>query len=281
MSSPWWQPANDVERAMSQAVADGDSTEFLRRFVSAELYLPQVPREGVVLREGAEEWVPLIRHVGGFPAIPVFTSLAGMGSAVVVGKYEVTGFAEVRDRWAEPDWWVAINPGLPIDASLPFDAVDRLISGDLVVVDGRLVRPDQLDAVEVPGAGGAEPGYDPDRVLNDPSYPGTRDQFLAALLDATVSVPTTRAVDDPDDLLEPDFPWLPSRTGPTPTIEVFTSADECARAYPDRPSVRVPFLLLMIAWPDGHALSVNPAGPVRMVCSADEVSILRQQAIAG
>jgi hypothetical protein len=276
MSSPWWQPANETERAMAQAVADGDSTEYLRSFVAAELYLPQVPKPGVGLREGSGEWVPLIQHVSGFPAIPLFTSLAGMGSAVVVGRYEVTSFAEVRDRWAEPDWWVAINPGLPIDAYLPFDAVDRLISGELVVVDGRLVRPDELDPVGEP-----PPEVDPDRVLNDPDYPSSRDEYLEALLDATVLVPTTREVDDPEELLEPGFPWLLSRTAETPTIEVFTTAEELGRAYPDRPGVAVPFLLLMLAWPGGHALSVNPGGRVRMVCAADEVAVIQQQAVAG
>lgn len=276
MSSPWWQPANDTERAMSQAVAEGDSRKFLRTFVSAELYLPQIPKERAGRRDGAEEWVPLVQHVSGFPAIPVFTSLAGMGSAVVVGRYEITSFAEVRDRWAGLDSWVAVNPGLPIDAHLPFDAVDRLISGELVMVEGQLVRPDQVDQIEEP-----QPEVDPDRVLNDPDYPSSRDEFLEALLDATVIVPTTHEVDDPDQLLEPDFPWLLSRAAGAPTIDVFTSVDDYARAYPGRPSVTTPFLLLMLAWPSGRALSVNPGGRVRMVCAADEVSTIQQQAVAG
>jgi len=261
---------------MSQAVAEGDSTAFLHSFVSAELYLPQVPRQGVVLREGAEQWVPLTQQAGGFPAIPVFTSLSGMGSKVVAGRYEVTSFAEVRDRWAQPDWWVAINPGLPIDAHLPFDAVDKLISGELVVVDGQLVRPDEVTRGEE-----SPPGADPDRVLNDPDYPSTRDEYLDALLDATVIVPTGREVDYPDELMEPDFPWLRSGTADAPTIEVFTSAEGCAQAYPGRPTARMPFLLLMLAWPSGHALSVNPGGRVQMVCPAEEVPILQRQAAAG
>jgi hypothetical protein len=37
----------------------------------------------------------------------------------------------------------------------------------------------------------------------------------------------------------------------------------------------------MLAWPGGHALSVNPGGRVRMVCAADEVAVIQQQAVAG
>lgn len=319
MSSPWWQPANDVERAMSRAVADGDAAEFFRRLIAAELYLPQVPRDGVVLREGAEEWIPVVQQVSGFPAVAVFTSLAGMGSTMVVARYEVTRFAEVRERWAGPDWWVAVNPGLPIDANLPFDAVDRLAAGELVMVEGRLVPADpsrqerqarpyegaapdgsaerdgsdgrdgsaERDGIEEragsDGRGGFDqpgPGYDPGRVLNDPGYASTREEYLEALLDATVSVPLSRVVDDPEDLLAPDFPWLLSPTAAPPTIEVFTSVDGCARSYPDRPSLRVPFLLLMLGWPEDHALTVNPAGPVRMACTAGEVVAIRQRVVA-
>lgn len=262
-----WLPKNEAERAMADAVERGDSTEFFRIFVAAELHLPQVPEEGVVLREGAEQWAPLTRQLGGTTAVPVFTSVEGMGSAVFVGSYAVTSYPELRDRWVQPGWWLAINPGLPIESHVPVAAVDRLASGELGLVDGQLVP-----------AGAAT---DPDLVLPDPEHETSLEEYLETLLDSTVVLPAARAVDYPDELLTPGFPWRPAGPADAPTIEVFTTVDGCDAAYPGLPRVRMPFLMLMIAWPDGHALSVNPGGPVRMVWPADQIRLLQQRAIAG
>lgn len=237
-----------------------------------------VPREGVILREGAQEWVPLTRQVGDYLVVPVFTSLAGPASAMAVQTYDVTSFAELREQWAGPDLWVAVNLGLPTEACVPFDAVDPLISGEVVLIDGDLVEVDELD--ELPPMFRAAPERDPDRMLNDPAYRGSRDEYVEALLDARVIVPTTRAVDDTEVLAGPDSPWLLTESADAPTVEVFTSADEFTRAHPGRTSVSVPFLLLMLTWPSGCALFVNPGGRVRMRCSAEEVRTLRQEALA-
>lgn len=175
---------------------------------------------------------------------------------------------------------MAVNLGLPTEACVPFDAVDQLISGDVVVINGDLVDVDELDEFDEP-----PPDFrttpDPGRVLNDPEYPRTRDEYIEALLDAKVIVPTTRAVDDTEELAGPDPPWLLTESAGAATIEVFTSADEFVRVHPRRASVSVPFLLLMLAWPSECALFVNPGGRVRMKCSAEEVRALRQEALAG
>ena len=119
---------------------------------------------------------------------------------------------------------------------------------------------------------------DLDRVLNDPEYLADPDEYLEALLDAMVIVPTAREVDYPDEVLTPNFPWRVAGEADPPTIDVFTSPEVFADTYPASPSVRMPFLLLMISWPEGHALSVNPGGPVRMSWPAHKIHELQRLA---
>lgn len=149
---------------------------------------------------------------------------------------------------------------------------------------GQLARPDQLaELAEAPPDGPKpepEPVADPDRVLHDPTYPAGRDEYHDALLEATVVVPTAREVDTPEAVLDPDSPWLRASWREVPAIEAFTDADEFARSHPGQPSVTMPFLLLMLAWPAGHALSINPGGRVRMECTLEEVSVLQRRAVA-
>lgn len=292
-STPGWVPKNDVERALDKAAARGDGDEFLRVFAAAELYLPQVPKEGVVIR--AQEWRPLTRQVAGRVSVPVFTSLAAMGAVVFAGSYAVTRYDELADHGVSPDWWLDINPGTPIEAHLPAAAVGQVVRGTLSVVEDRLFpSEDDADDVAYPVD---EPLVDdlygpivPDRVLHDPAFMATHDETDEALLGSTVVVPTTREVVDlPGELSRPGFPWR--RAGPSsaatadpatadrPTIEAFTTDDRFVSAYPESPGVRVPFPVLMAAWPEGHALFVNPGSPVSMVYPADQVPVLRRRAI--
>ncbi|QSB15325.1 SseB family protein [Natronosporangium hydrolyticum] len=254
-----WSPKNEAEQAMARAAESGEIIGFLRAFTTAELYLPQVPAAS------GEGWAPLTQRLPGATAIPLFTSLAGMGSAVFAGRYAVTSFAEVCREWAEPGWWVAINPGTPIESYLPFDAVDPLLTGELHLVDGELVPPEPLTtATPVPVA----------PLAPDP------DQEITALLEQSVTVPTTSEVAAAEAVLAPDFLWLSVDRSGTPTIVAFIEARSCALAYPERPRVTMPFLLLLLAWPAGHGLLLDLGGPAPVGYDPDEVAGLQRRAIS-
>ncbi|QSB16807.1 SseB family protein [Natronosporangium hydrolyticum] len=270
-----WLPKNEAERAMADALEQADDAAYFRAFLAAELYLPQVPDDTATQTEGAEQWLPLTTAVNGQIALPIFTSLAAMGSQVIVGKYEVTTFAELCDRWAQPDWLLEINPGSPIEALATVGLVAAAARREATLIDSG-------DATQEPDTRQEpESASDHRRALYDPGYERGTQAFETALLDTTVVVPTTRDVDFPDESLQPGFPWrvVEGLTG-EPTIEVFTHEAGFRDAHPGTPYARMPFLMLMLGWPDGHGLTVNPDGPVAARWSAHLVPELQRRAVA-
>ena len=270
MVTAWWLPKNPAEQTMADAVARGDEEAYLHALASARLIVPQVLAEGVVQQEGAEVWQPLTRSVAGQIALVVFTSLAGLGSSMLVGSYEEVTYPQLRERWAGPATWLLVNPGSPIEGRLPVAAVDRALRGEAAPT----VAP-----ATTPVSGVAEPTIDVDRILNDPEHEVSREEYLEALCESRVILLTRRPVESPEALLEPDFPWHVTGPPQAPVIEAFTSEAAFSAAYPGRSGVETPFLMLMLAWPDGHSLLVNPEGPVRMAWPADQIHLLARRAV--
>lgn len=110
MTEPW-QPANDTERALLDALAKDDRTEFFRVIASADLYLPQRSSDADD-REGQEfVTVRMLDHT----FLPVFTSVEGMAEVMsrLADAYTVTTYSELREKWPVPEWRLAVNPGFP------------------------------------------------------------------------------------------------------------------------------------------------------------------------
>src|SRR5205814_3355582 len=67
--------------------------------------------------------------------LPVFTSVPAL-AGVMQGQadaYTVTSYEELRRKWPEPRWRLAVNPGTPIDAYVTIEAVERAALGQLTV----------------------------------------------------------------------------------------------------------------------------------------------------
>lgn len=256
---------------MADAVARADEAAFARVLADAPLIVPQAPAEGVSQSAGEPAWAPLTKWVAGAPSILVFTSVAGLGSSMLVGSYEETDYAQLRARWAGPTTWLLVNPGSPIEVRLSVSTIDRALRDESPLLPGwppasQPADPTSTDQVE--------------QILHDPEYEAGHEEYLDALCGSRAIVPVWRPVDHPEELLEPDFPWHVTGGPQTPTIEVFTAEETFAANHRDRWGVRAPFLMLMLAWPRGHALSVNPGGPVKMFWPADQVPLLQRRAIA-
>lgn len=263
MTAPW-QPANDTERAMAEALARDDRAEFFRIVAAADLYLPQRAAAGT--EPGEQEFVTA--ELFGQTVLPVFTSVEGMAATVagLADAYTVTSYPELRERWPVPQWQLALNPGFPIDAYLPVAAVDAAARGELTVPTAGEAIVDAM-AEQPPAARAA--ALDPHRALVEAAGRADATGYVDVLLDSVVVVPTTRVVSwNPE---QPDLPLRVAGMADTPTIEVFTSADGFRQAYPEQPGVTLPFLLLLTTWPDGHALAVDPGGPAGLVLPADQV----------
>src|SRR5688500_9091420 len=76
MTQPQWQPANETERALAQALADGDQRRFFGVIATADLYLPQAGDDA------GEEQTFITGELFGQTVLPVYTSLESLVAAV-------------------------------------------------------------------------------------------------------------------------------------------------------------------------------------------------------
>jgi hypothetical protein len=270
-----WRPANDTERAMMRAAAEGDRREYFRIAATADLYLPQILGD----TDGEQRFVTATMFDQTF--LLVFTSVEAMTLQVgdVADAYAVTSYSELRQKWPEPNWRLAVNPGSPLDAYVPIDAVAAAAGGEVLVptmaeVVAEAAEDQDMATRAAVGSSRAAvaAGGDVDVALFVAAEAGDVGGYVATLLDALVLVLTERDVVDPNEILEPDFPWR--RVGPPgqPMVEVFTSADALARAHPALPptvTVGLPFALAR--WPQRCGISVNPGSPSALELSEDQV----------
>lgn len=268
-----WQPVNDVERAMLLAAEVDDRQSYFQLVALAELFLPQIAGDD----SPGQRFLTVRMFDEVF--LPVFTSvqaLAGQFAGAVNG-YTVTSYSELRRKWPDPQWRLAINPGTPIDAYLSVESVEQAAVGDGGVPTlAELAEEAEEDAAVEQElaelhAAGDYPDDDPAAALLAAARAGDVYGYLERLLDSLVLIPTARSV-PADDILEPDFPWL---TASDQMIEVFTSPEALARCHPQTvPAVEVALPFALAAWPEGYGLSVNPGGADGITVGADEVLLL-------
>jgi hypothetical protein len=263
VSDPW-EPANDTERAMVRAAQASDQRAFFQTLAAADLVLPRFTQDD---DHDGQRFVTA--GLFGQTFLVVFTSVEAMAARLpgLADGYALTGYAELSQKWPHPEWRLAVNPGTPLEAYVPIDAIAAAASGDLVVATAAELVAEAEAAVTTPP--------DVDAELTEAAAAGDVNRYAAALLDAVVLIPTGHQVADPAEILEPGFPWR--RTGPPdqPMIEAFTSPEILDRAYPDgTPNVPVALPFALAVWPDGCGLSVNPGEPSGIELPSDQVQWL-------
>jgi hypothetical protein len=249
---------------MARAAQAADQRAFFQALAAADLVLPRFTQDD---DHDGQRFVTA--GLFGQTFLVVFTSVEAMAArlAGLADGYALTGYAELRQKWPHPEWRLAINPGTPLEAYVPVDAIDAAAAGDLVVATAAELVAEAESAVTAPP--------DVDAELAEAAAAGDVDRYAAALLDAVVLVPTERAVADPADILEPGFPWRLAGPPERPVIEVFTTPEILDRAYPDgTSSVRVALPFALAVWPVGCGLSVNPGEPSGIELPSDQVQWL-------
>jgi hypothetical protein len=276
--SPDWQPVNETEQALAIALNAGDARDYARTVLSATLYLAVPPAPDTA------GWPELVRELEiDQPHMLVFTSLAGLSSVVgkYVKQYRETDFSTLARFWPDPSVLMALNPGLPINATLPLHAITGLADGDESLVPmGELAAVATEEAQAAVRAallaelGGAdtESAGELETFLITAAHRGDFEAFLDALLGAEVVVPTTTAVPNPDQIIDPGFPWHTTEVGGLPVIAIFSSASLLAE---ERPRVTVPFVAAMAGWPDEkHVLCFNPGTRTELFLSGEAIAEL-------
>lgn len=273
MSAPSWEPANEVERAMLQALLEGDQRSYFQLVAVAELYLPQVSG----LPAGDQRFVTV--ELGGGMFLPVFTSVRALAARAgrAYDSYTVTNYLELRRKWPDPDWRLAINIGTPLDAYMPVEAIAEAAVGDLEVPTAAELMAAAEEEVAydeaLRGLRDAQPypDEDPLAALRAAGEAGDAYGFLDRLLDFPVLIPVARPV-PAEAILEDDFPWLPTADH---MIEVFTSREELERRLPEPvDTIEAALTFVSANWPAGYGLRIDPGSERNIELEAYLVPLL-------
>ncbi|SDZ35844.1 SseB protein N-terminal domain-containing protein [Micromonospora pattaloongensis] len=131
-----WQPATEAEAAMRDALRANDQEQYFRILARTELLLP-VSAEAMNGRTpiGWGTWT-----TGGRTHVLAFTSADTLRACLGenAGGVRRLPYHELAATWPNLDWWLAVNPGLPIEGYLPAWFISQLSRGD-VRLPGRTV----------------------------------------------------------------------------------------------------------------------------------------------
>lgn len=124
-----WTPATEAEAAMRDALAASDQELYFRVLSRSDLLLP-VSAEALAGNApmGWGTWTTGTRtHVLAFTSPDsLYRCLNEPG-----GSYRVIQFHRLAADWPNYEWWLAVNPGLPIEAYLPSWFVSQLTRGEV------------------------------------------------------------------------------------------------------------------------------------------------------
>ncbi|WP_207400715.1 SseB family protein, partial [Actinomadura roseirufa] len=116
--------ADLLEPRLAEAKERGDHTTYFSLLESADLVLPAT---GPAVEDPDRAELPTIT-IGSGIYVTVFTSPGTLARAgdQHPGLYRRTSFASLAAGWPDPEWQLAINPGLPSEVHLDASAIARL-----------------------------------------------------------------------------------------------------------------------------------------------------------
>ena len=123
-----WEPATEAELAMRDALLASDQEQYFRILGRMELLLP-VSVDALAGRApmGWGTWT-----TGNRTHILAFTSPDALRLCLnEAGTFRAVPFHSLAAEWPNYEWWLAINPGLPIEAYLPSWFITQLTRGDV------------------------------------------------------------------------------------------------------------------------------------------------------
>ena len=123
-----WAPATEAEAAMRDVLRAGDQEHYFRILARLDLLLPVSADSAGRRSPGWGTW-----SSDGRTHVLAFTSIHAMRACLAehAGNYRLAQFRELAEQWPNPEWWLAINPGLPIEGYLPAWFVAQISRGDV------------------------------------------------------------------------------------------------------------------------------------------------------
>ena len=153
-----WEPATEIEQRMREALRSGRQEEYFQLLARQELLLPVAGDEA----GGEASWATWSAEDR--THILAFTSHEAMRACLRshAGAFRTVRFTSLADSWPDGDWWLAINPGLPIEGYLPSWFVTQVAAGDASLPDAPGTA-DPAPTTPAPGDNGVLPAPPPQR----------------------------------------------------------------------------------------------------------------------
>ncbi|MFI7215649.1 SseB family protein [Micromonospora maritima] len=136
-----WEPATEAEVAMRDALRAQDQQQYFRVLTRVDLVLPVAGGPTA----GWGTWAS-----GGRTHVLAFTSVAAMRASLGenAGATRVVPYPDLAAGWPNQEWWLAVDPGLPIEGYLPAWYVAQLARGDVRLPGRTMGARARLDRVE-------------------------------------------------------------------------------------------------------------------------------------
>ncbi|HEU5130222.1 MAG TPA: SseB family protein [Glycomyces sp.] len=136
-----WEPSNETERRLREALRADDQDGYFRILSQVELVLPLSYEDPTGLG-GADTWATWTTDDR--THILAFTSETALSVCLRdnAGSSRRVRFGALADAWPDEEWWLAVNPGLPIEGYLPAWFVSQVAQG-MTTVPGEPARPEQ------------------------------------------------------------------------------------------------------------------------------------------
>ncbi|TDB74579.1 SseB family protein [Micromonospora sp. KC723] len=124
-----WEPATETETALRDALRADDQERYFRILAGTDLYLPISAQ--ALAGEAPMGWGTWT--TGGRTHVLAFTSPAAMRACLGAdaGPSRRSPFTALAAAWPHHEWWLAVNPGLPVEGYLPAWFVSQLSRGDV------------------------------------------------------------------------------------------------------------------------------------------------------
>jgi hypothetical protein len=113
-----WEPATPLEQQLRDALRDGDQDTYFALVNGTELFVPLPPGESEINPSGFT-WPTNTRE--GRTHVLAYTS--GEAARACLGpayqNFLRMTLADMARSWPDPEWWLAVDSGLPIEGYLP------------------------------------------------------------------------------------------------------------------------------------------------------------------
>ncbi|GLZ80405.1 hypothetical protein Afil01_52120 [Actinorhabdospora filicis] len=118
-----WEPATDTERRMQDVLRQGDQESYFLLLSGVDLFIPVAPGNSAWATWSTEDRTHVL----------AFTSEAALRSCLRehAGQHRRVRLEELVHGWPDDEWWLAVNPGLPIEGYLPAWFVAQVAKGDV------------------------------------------------------------------------------------------------------------------------------------------------------